>query len=86
MATIQEEACDATFKMDFPVFFTDGTFGCETTVTVTVTCEWDSQGDLDGDGTAGTALTADSDGNLEDDAGTWAKCIAEMNQDRNLCD
>ena len=69
----QEEACDATFKMDFPVFFTDGTFGCETTVTVTVTCEWDSQGDLDGDDTAGTALTADSGGNLEDDAGTWAK-------------
>ena len=82
----QEEACDATFKMDFPVFFTDGTFGCETTVTVTVTCEWDSQGDLNGDGTAGTALTADSDGNLEDDAGTWAKCTAEMNQDRNRCD
>ena len=42
-------------------------------MTVTVTCEWDSQGDLDGDDTAGTALTADSGGNLEDDAGTWAK-------------
>ena len=74
----QEEACDAAFEMDFEVFFTDGTFGCETTREVTVTCEWDSQGDLDGDGTAGTAL-AQTDGNLNDEDGNWAKCTAEAN-------
>ena len=70
----QEEACDSMIEMDFDIFFTDGTFGCETTRTVTVTCEWDSQGDLDGDETAATALNDTSI-----DAGSWAKCTAEAN-------
>ena len=56
----QEEACDAAFEMDFEVFFTDGTFGCDTTREVTVTCDVGFAGhDLDGDDpNGGAVLTA----------------------------
>ena len=72
----QEEACDAAFEMDFPVFFTDGTFSCETTRTVTVTCEWDAQGLLVDDETP-TEFTATptNAGNIAN----FANCTAKMN-------
>ena len=73
----QEEACDAMFEETFPVYFTDGTFGCETTVDVTVTCEWDSQGGLGDPDPATTEFTAraDAEGNIAN----FANCTAEMN-------
>ena len=69
----QEEACDAMFEMEFPIYFTDGTFGCEITVDVTVTCTWDAQGDVLETGTAANDLT---ESNVADN---WANCTAEMN-------
>ena len=36
--------CDATWVNDVEVVFADGTFGCSTTRTVTITCEWDADG------------------------------------------
>ena len=41
-----DEVCDAAFSMDYDVTFADGTFGCSTTRSVTVTCEWDAQGEI----------------------------------------
>ena len=32
--------------MDFEVLFADGLFGCSATRTVTISCEWDAQGQM----------------------------------------
>ena len=32
--------------MDYEVLFADGIFGCTTTRMVTISCEWDAQGEL----------------------------------------
>ena len=40
------DACDAEWSEDFEVLFADGIFGCSTTRSVTVSCEWDAQGQL----------------------------------------
>ena len=41
-----KDACDAEWSEDFEVLFEDGIFGCSTTRSVTVSCEWDAQGQL----------------------------------------
>ena len=41
-----KDACDAEWSEDFEVLFADGIFGCSTTRSVTVSCEWDAQGQL----------------------------------------
>ena len=72
----QDAACDAELVMDFPILFKDGTFGCEATVDVTVTCTWDATADTgidsDTDGTTGNEFSAD-------DAVVGAKCEVEVN-------
>ena len=40
------EGCDAMWSEDYEVLFADGALGCTTTRMVTVTCEWDAQGEL----------------------------------------
>ena len=72
------KGCDAEIDMTFDVLFGSGTYGCETTRSVTLTCTWDAQGDVDDDddtaagteisGTAGTNVTLD---------GTFASCKVE---------
>ena len=62
----QKEACDSMIDMTFDLMFWSGTYGCEASRSVTVTCEWDSQA---------ADLTADDLG-----AGVDAmKCEAETN-------
>ena len=41
-----KDACDAEWSEDFEVLFADGIFGCSTTRSVTISCEWDAQGQL----------------------------------------
>ncbi len=38
------KGCDASWEMDYDILFGDGIYGCETTRTVTISCEWDAQG------------------------------------------
>ncbi len=38
------KGCDASWEMDYDILFGDGVYGCETTRTVTISCEWDAQG------------------------------------------
>ncbi|MXW38385.1 MAG: hypothetical protein F4Z65_08990 [Acidobacteria bacterium] len=38
--------CDAEWVRDATVTFADGTFGCSTTLDVTITCKWDSDGSM----------------------------------------
>ena len=40
------EGCDAKWSETFDIAVTDGTFGCTDTISVTVTCEWDAQGEI----------------------------------------
>ena len=40
------EGCDAEWSEDYEVLFADGIFGCTTTRMVTISCEWDAQGQL----------------------------------------
>ncbi len=67
------KGCDAEWEMDYDVLFGDGIFGCETTRTVTISCEWDAQG----------LLPANPDdtpnGNLAetDNLANFAKCTAK---------
>ena len=42
------DGCDAEWSEDFEIAFTDGVFGCETTRSVTITCEWDASGGMSG--------------------------------------
>ena len=39
-----DEICDAQWSETYDVLFADGTFGCSTTRSVTITCSWDAQG------------------------------------------
>ena len=48
-----ENACDAELVLEHDLFFTDGTFGCDTTRSITVTCTWDSTTDVGGTNTGG---------------------------------
>ena len=38
--------CDATWMTDVDVAFADRTFGCTTTRSVSVTCNWDADGGM----------------------------------------
>ena len=38
--------CDAEWEADFDILFADGTFGCSTTRTITVSCSWDADGGM----------------------------------------
>ncbi len=38
------KGCDASWEMDYDILFSDGIYGCETTRTATISCEWDAQG------------------------------------------
>ena len=72
-----DDACDAMWSMDFDVTFADGTFGCSTKRTVTISCEWDAQGQMRSNppDTDSSALGADdSAGNSN--IGNFAKCTA----------
>ena len=39
-----DEKCDAEWSESYDIIFADGTFGCSTTKSVTITCSWDAQG------------------------------------------
>ena len=57
-----DEVCDAAWSMDYDVTFADGTFGCSTKRSVTVSCEWDAQGQISSNppDTANGDLTAEA--------------------------
>ena len=38
--------CDAVWTREAEVKFADGTFGCETTRTVSIKCTWDADGGM----------------------------------------
>ena len=40
------DGCDATWSEDYEVLFEDGLFGCKTTRMVTISCEWDADGEM----------------------------------------
>ena len=40
------EGCDAEWSDDYEVLFADGIFGCTTTRSLSISCEWDAQGGL----------------------------------------
>ena len=40
------DGCDAAWSEDYEVLFEDGLFGCKTTRAVTVSCEWDADGQM----------------------------------------
>ena len=40
------DGCDAMWSEDYEVLFADGLFGCEATRMVTISCEWDADGEL----------------------------------------
>ena len=72
----QDAACDAELVMDFPILFVDGTFGCETTRNVTVTCTWDSTADT---GIGNDITGAGTDVFTAEHAVVGAKCEVEVN-------
>ena len=41
-----DSECDAMWENEVEILFADGTFGCSTTRTITVTCEWDADGGM----------------------------------------
>ena len=65
------DGCDAKWSETFEIGFADGTFGCSASHSVTITCEWDAQGEMGvGRGTAAAdQFTPATDGN----AGTAAR-------------
>jgi len=54
------EGCDSVWSNDYEVLFADGVFGCTTTRMVTISCEWDAQGEL------GKYTRKDHDGQSEE--------------------
>ena len=40
------DGCDAEWSETYDVLFADGVFGCTTERSLTITCEWDAQGEL----------------------------------------
>ena len=42
------EGCDAEWSADYDVLFADGVFGCTATRTITISCEWDADGQMSG--------------------------------------
>ena len=65
------DGCDARWEETFDVLFADGAFGCTTTRSVTISCEWDAQGELgQGRGAAANEFNAEN-------AGNFAKCTAK---------
>ena len=68
----QDAACDAELVINHDLLFVDGTFGCETTRNVTVTCTWDAN--------PATGFGATRSGNFTDaEAIIGAKCEVEVN-------
>ena len=71
--------CDATWVREADITFADGTFGCTTTRSVTITCKWDADGGM----AVGRNALPGTDYNLNDStAATYAysnflKCEAE---------
>ena len=67
--------CDAKWSETFDVLFASGTYGCTTTRSVTITCEWDASGEI-----AQTLRSTDTlaDVTLQQDRiGLFAKCTAK---------
>ena len=64
--------CDAVWTRDAEVLFADGTFGCTTTRTVSITCTWDADGGM-ADGRNALPQAFDPDTNL----GNFLNCEAE---------
>ena len=62
------EGCDAEWSADYTVLFADGVFGCTAERTITISCEWDADGEMAGyrrtdhDALLGAAITTDTDG------------------------
>ena len=42
------EGCDAEWSADYDVLFADGVFGCTATRMITISCEWDADGEMSG--------------------------------------
>ncbi len=61
------DGCDAEWSADYTVLFADGVFGCTAERTITISCEWDADGQMSGyrrtdhDGLLGAAI---SDGTI----------------------
>ncbi len=67
------KGCDASWEMDYDVLFGDGIFGCETTRTVTISCEWDAQGMMKANPPDNLNGNLAATGNLAN----FAKCTAK---------
>ncbi len=82
------DGCDAAWSEDYEVLFADGLFGCTTTRTVTISCEWDADGEMGryraddhqtlvatGPGTSVNLVQAETGGNRTAGwIGAFAKC------------
>ena len=82
------DGCDASWSDDFEVLFADGVFGCTTKRMLTITCEWDADGEMgryraEDHKSAGTAYktaftTSGATGTREAGyIGAFAKCTAK---------
>ena len=67
--------CDAEWVNEVEVTFTDGTFGCEASRMVSITCEWDADGGMarGPERVAGAPSPAAGDANNQD---FFLKCTA----------
>ena len=65
--------CDANWSMTADVAFADGTFGCETTRSVTIKCTWDADGGI----TTGRGVALPQDFAAATNLSNFLKCEAE---------
>ena len=72
VAKCGDDGCDAAIDMTFDVLFGSGTYGCTTTRTVTVSCTWDAQGNVNDLGDSPTA--ADFNELTGTDIANFVKC------------
>ncbi|MCY3746530.1 MAG: fibronectin type III domain-containing protein [Acidobacteria bacterium] len=72
--------CDAEWVNEVEILFADGTFGCSTTRTVTVTCTWDADGGMAQGRNALPTAAVNFDNDPDDgtnNLGHFLKCEAE---------
>lgn len=67
--------CDASWSETFDVLFASGTYGCTTTRSVTISCEWDASGEINQTLRASDSL--DSVSLQQNRIGLFAKCTAK---------
>ncbi|MDE3263056.1 MAG: hypothetical protein OYL41_13850 [Acidobacteriota bacterium] len=72
------EGCDAKWSETFDIAVADGTFGCTDTISMTVSCEWDAQGEMgQARAAAATALDTTSGAPANNAVARFMKCEVE---------